>query len=212
MADPRLFRLRVTYAETGRLAMLSHLEVARALERTVRRAGLPFAVTNGFSPHMRIAFGAALPVGVGGRAEFFDIFLTDYVAPAKSLLALQSASAPDLMPIACEYVEHNAPAASVACPMSTYEVQLDVSAEGLRMPPTIDVVKKKKQKMLVVSEYLVGDIDVHGDTFTFTLEAKPSGSLRPDVFVDECLKLSKSVSALPEEARVVRMERISQNS
>ena len=30
MAD---FRLRVTYAETGRLVMLSHLEIARALER-----------------------------------------------------------------------------------------------------------------------------------------------------------------------------------
>ena len=53
MADPRLFRLRVTFHETGRLAMLSHLELARALERAVRRAQLPFAVSQGFSPHMR---------------------------------------------------------------------------------------------------------------------------------------------------------------
>ena len=44
MAD---FRLRVTYAETGRLVMLSHLEIARALERAVRRAGLPYAVSQG---------------------------------------------------------------------------------------------------------------------------------------------------------------------
>ena len=73
MADPRLFRLRVRYAKSGRLALLSHLEVVRALERAVRRARLPFAVTNGFSPHMRIAFGAALPVGVGGSDEFFDL-------------------------------------------------------------------------------------------------------------------------------------------
>ena len=48
MADPRLFRLRVTFHETGRLAMLSHLELARALERAVRRAQLPFAVSQGF--------------------------------------------------------------------------------------------------------------------------------------------------------------------
>ena len=33
MADPRLFRLRVVYAKRGRVAMLSHLEVARALDR-----------------------------------------------------------------------------------------------------------------------------------------------------------------------------------
>ena len=85
MADPRLFRLRVTFRETGRLAMLSHLELARALERAVRRAQLPFAVSQGFSPHMRIAFGAALPVGVGGTAEIFDLFLTDYVPALRAL-------------------------------------------------------------------------------------------------------------------------------
>ena len=66
MADPRLFRLRVTFRETGRLALLSHLEVARALERSVRRAGLPYAVSQGFSPHMRIAFGAALMYDASG--------------------------------------------------------------------------------------------------------------------------------------------------
>ena len=70
MSEPQqIFRLRLTFAKQGRLAMLSHLEVARALERTVRRAGLPYAVSQGFSPHMLIAFGAALPVGVGGTHE-----------------------------------------------------------------------------------------------------------------------------------------------
>ena len=94
MADPRLFRLRVTFRESGRLSMLSHLELARALERAVRRAQLPFAVSQGFSPHMRIAFGAALPVGVGGTAEIFDLFLTDYVPAPRALAALQEASLP----------------------------------------------------------------------------------------------------------------------
>ena len=76
MPDPNLFRLRMTFCKQGRLAMLSHLEVARALERAVRRAGLPFAVSQGFSPHMKIAFGAALPVGVGGTHELADLQMT----------------------------------------------------------------------------------------------------------------------------------------
>ena len=50
MPDPNLFRLRVGYCKQGRLALLSHLEIARALERAVRRAALPFAVSQGFSP------------------------------------------------------------------------------------------------------------------------------------------------------------------
>ena len=65
MAEQQTFRMRITFAKQGRLALLSHLEIARALERAVRRAQLPFAVSQGFSPHMKIAFGAALPVGVG---------------------------------------------------------------------------------------------------------------------------------------------------
>ena len=32
MPDPNLFRLRVTFCKQGRLALLSHLEVARALD------------------------------------------------------------------------------------------------------------------------------------------------------------------------------------
>ena len=70
---PKTFRLRCSYVEQGRLAMLSHLEVAHTLERTVRRAKLPFAISQGFSPHMKIAFGAALPVGVGSTWEIFDL-------------------------------------------------------------------------------------------------------------------------------------------
>jgi len=42
MADPSLFRLRVVFAKSGRLCQLSHLEIARTLERIVRRAQLPF--------------------------------------------------------------------------------------------------------------------------------------------------------------------------
>ena len=98
MSEPQqIFRLRLTFAKQGRLAMLSHLEVARALERTVRRAGLPYAVSQGFSPHMLIAFGAALPVGVGGTHEIADVRLTHYVSADKALSALQEASVADLM-------------------------------------------------------------------------------------------------------------------
>ena len=78
--------------------MLSHLELARALERAVRRAQLPFAVSQGFSPHMRIAFGAALPVGGGRHRRDIRSVLTDYVPALRALAALQEASPADLYP------------------------------------------------------------------------------------------------------------------
>lgn len=206
MADPSLFRLRVVFRKAGRLALLSHLEVARALERAVRRAGLPFAVSQGFSPHMRIAFGAALPVGVGGEREFYDLFLTRYVAPAKCLEALQAASPDDLMVLECAYVEHAAPAASVAFPLSTYRAELTVPVGEWPVPDAVTVVRKKKEKSLPVAEYLVGGMALADDgrSVIFALEAKPTGSLRPDKLVGACLALVPETSR-PQLATLTRI-------
>ena len=195
MAD---FRLRVTYHMAGRLVMLSHLEVARALERAVRRADLPYAVSQGFSPHMKMAFGAALPVGVGGDEEIFDVQLTEYVAPERALERLRAASADDLMPHAAHYITKEDAAASVAYPFSTYravlafddghdDAALQQAVASCEIPEQIVVVRKKKEKVLVPSEFIVGEMERGGASLTFTLEAKKTGSLRPDVLLDAML-------------------------
>lgn len=167
--------------------MLSHLEVARALERTVRRAGLPFAVSQGFSPHMRIAFGAALPVGVGGTHEIFDLQLEKYIAPEAVLDALQNASAPDLMCKSCIYIEPRAAAASVAFPVGVYRALLSYAPGDLVVPESVKVVRKRKEKVLNVADFLMGDMRVEGAVATFALESKPTGSLRPDLLLRACL-------------------------
>lgn len=195
--EPRLFRLRVVYAMRGRLALLSHLEVTGALERIVRRAGLPFALSQGFSPHMKIAFGSALPVGIGGEREVFDLQLTDYIAPAKVLAALQKAAPADLMPVECAYIEPKAQAASVAYPYSLYEaVYARVLPPAVSWPETVEVVRKKKPKMLVVGDYLVGEPVVDGKCIRFQLESKETGNLRPDVFLEACLPGELPVSVM----------------
>lgn len=212
MADPRLFRLRVVFGKTGRLAMLSHLEVARALERAVRRAKLPYAVSQGFSPHMRIAFGAALPVGVGGSSEFFDLLMERYVAPAEALAALQASSAPDMMPSACYYVEHSAPAASVAFPLSTYEATFCCAPERLVVPESVTVIRKKKEKTLAIGEFLRGEVALEGAKARFTLEAKPTGSLRPDVLLNACAAATMEAGAAPQGFRAVEVSRVEQRT
>ena len=189
MTDPnaaRTFRLRCSYVKQGRLALLSHLELAHALTRTVRRADLPFAVSQGFSPHMKIAFGSALPVGVGSSCEIFDIQLKDYVSDVEALAALQAACVPDLMVTDCCYIENSAPAASVAFPFSTYEARFSSNVSEIEVPESIVVVRKRKEKLLKVDEYLVRPFALEGEFAHFTLEAKPTGSLRPDVLLKHC--------------------------
>lgn len=198
MADPRRFRLRVRYVKAGRLAMLSHLEVTHALERIVRRSGLPFALSEGFSPHMKMAFGPALPVGVGGTEEVFEVQLTSYLAPEKALEALRAAAPDDLAPFVCAYVEPSAPAASVAFSDSTYRVVLDAPLSCLCVPDEVTVTRKSKEKVLAVADFLVGQPELAGDELTFCLRSQQSGSLRADAFADACLRASVGTdSAVP---------------
>lgn len=213
MPDPNLFRLRVEYRKQGRLALLSHLEIARALERAVRRADLPFAVSQGFSPHMKIAFGSALPVGVGSTCEIFDLQMTRYVAPEKALAALQAASVPDLMPHGCRYIGPRDAAASVEYPVAAYRAELSRTPEGgLPMPDEVHVVRKKKEKVLRVADYLVAPLAVDGAGVTFELEAKPTGSLRPDVLLEACVDAWNVAHPDGEPLRISSITRTAQRA
>lgn len=70
-------KVRLKYAKGGEARWLSQLDVARLWARAFRRARAGVVYTEGFSPHPKIAFSPALPVGVGGQAEFLDAVLDD---------------------------------------------------------------------------------------------------------------------------------------
>ncbi|MBA3618583.1 MAG: TIGR03936 family radical SAM-associated protein [Actinomycetota bacterium] len=73
---PPVQRLRLRYAKRGRLRFTSHRDFQRALERALRRAQLPVAFSQGFSPHPRISYAGAAPTGVASEAEYVEIALT----------------------------------------------------------------------------------------------------------------------------------------
>ncbi len=210
MTGSRIFRLRVAYQLKGRLSLLSHLEVTHALERAIRRSGLPFALTCGFSPHMKLSFGSALPVGIGSECEVFDLSLTDYVAPARVLERLQDALPEDMRPLACEYLEENAPKASCAYPLSTYEVKLSEALPALPVPRTITVMRKKKERELVIADFLQGEVKCDGDAVRFTLVSKDTGSVRADAFVGACLEELRTQGKTPP--RVMSITRVALES
>ena len=90
-APPTVQRIRVRFAKRGRLRFLSHRDVARSVERAVRRAGIPVAHSHGFSPHPRLSWIGAAPTGAASEAEYLEIGLTRPLAPADLAAALDAA-------------------------------------------------------------------------------------------------------------------------
>lgn len=75
-------RLRIAFGRGEGARYLSHLEMMRMWERAFRRAGWRLAYSQGFRPHPKISFAAALPVGVAGREELLEVHLEQPRPPA----------------------------------------------------------------------------------------------------------------------------------
>ncbi len=68
-------RIRFRFSKLGKIRFTSQRDVARMWERALRRAGLPLAYTEGFSPRPQLSFGLALPTGAESLAEYLDVSL-----------------------------------------------------------------------------------------------------------------------------------------
>jgi radical SAM-linked protein len=70
-------RIRVRFTKQGKVRFTSHRDVARLWERALRRAALPVASTEGFSPRPKMHFGLALSTGHESCGEYLDIDLRE---------------------------------------------------------------------------------------------------------------------------------------
>ena len=151
---------------------------------------------------------------MGGTHELVDLQLTRYVPADEALEALQDASVPDLMVKACDYIEPHAPAASAAYPVATYRALLSRPPATFPVPDEVTVVRKKKEKVLRVDEFLVGEMRLAGAVATFALESKLTGSLRPDVLLRACCDACNAAAADDgvEPLRVLSVMRVDQRA
>jgi radical SAM-linked protein len=88
--------LRLRYAKRGRLRFASHRDFQRALERALRRAGVPIAYSAGFSPHPKVSYANAAPTGAASDAEYLEIALARRCDPERVRAGLDAALPPGL--------------------------------------------------------------------------------------------------------------------
>lgn len=92
----RVSRIRFRFSKTGPMALLSHLDLVRLLERALRRSGLPVSFTGGFHPLPRLQLALALPLGVEGEGEWMDLEFLEAVDAAEVMDRWQRTLPPGL--------------------------------------------------------------------------------------------------------------------
>ncbi|MGH2519866.1 MAG: TIGR03936 family radical SAM-associated protein [Chloroflexota bacterium] len=68
-------RFRLMFSKGEPVRYISHLDLMRTWERSLRRAGVRLAHTEGYNPRPRLIFAAPLQVGVTSDAEIVDVIV-----------------------------------------------------------------------------------------------------------------------------------------
>jgi radical SAM family uncharacterized protein/radical SAM-linked protein len=120
-------RLRVQLGKLGDMALLGHLDLARMLDRAVRRAALPIAFTGGYHPGPRISPANALPLGATSTAEMIDFELTEALDPKDFQQRLAAQLCADFPLYAVRNIPLSEPSATKALDQADYLIGVTVA-------------------------------------------------------------------------------------
>lgn len=224
IGKPDLNRLRVRFGKDGRLAYLGHLEVINTIMRSIRRAGLPFSVGNGFAQRMRVQFSQALPVGAASTCECYDVYLSERIDEHAALQALLAATPSAMAPTEAAYVGGRLPALEAWLTRSNWQVvlrgdgdafcaqALDDALDTLLRHGSIDFMRGDKPRTIGLTDTLVGwdardgNADKGMGSIALSLRTRSSnlGALRPAVLLEAAFGCQPLQGAQLDSLRVVR--------
>ncbi len=216
-------KIRFEFQKVGELRYLSHLELMRALQRALRRAGVPLAYTQGFNPQPKVSVAQALAVGVEGLRELGEVELTSRVEPADVQARWNAQLPPELKILRTWEAPLHGPSLSAGVRGAAYQVRLmpngwdpttlaalgnaGACAEFLAQGPIPVEVSKKGQTVVLDARPFVQEFTATSEDgypqWGLTLRAGLGGSVKPQAVLRSFLgrrvppgELDRMVSSL----------------
>jgi len=150
-----MMRVRVNFDKTEAMRFTGHLDLYRTWERTLRRAGLPLAYSQGFKPHPRLQIAAALPLGFTSSNDLMDIWLEDELPISLIQSCILPALPPGLQLNSLTEVPLNQPALQSLLTASEYQINflepipdLEQRVQALTNQASIPIERRGKKSDL----------------------------------------------------------------
>lgn len=126
-------RMLAVFTKGERLRHIGHLDLMRAMQRALRRSGLPVSYSKGYNPHILLTFASALSTGAWGRREIMDVTLEEAISPDSFVKAMNDALPADLQVLSARAIDDRHPAlmAMVAAAEYTLTILDDETAAAL---------------------------------------------------------------------------------
>lgn len=183
-------RIRVRFQKVCEMAFISHLDLMRTFERALRRTGLPLRMTEGFNPHPRLSFPAALGLGIEGLDEAMEFDLADWVTPGEIERRLREQLPAGLNALSIKLadpqqtaqVQEVAYKAEAVLPALAEDSRLNAEAvAALLAQPELPVERHRKgrDKSVNIRPFLIA-VERGGAGLMMKFKAGPDGSVHPE--------------------------------
>lgn len=95
-----MYSARVQFKKCGTAAFISHLDLMKTIQKSLKRSELPIKYTQGFNPHIYLSILAPISTGFESDYELFDVEFTTDTCPEHAVETLNKA-----LPYGLEAVE-----------------------------------------------------------------------------------------------------------
>ena len=155
-------RIRIKFRKYGAMKFIGHLDIMRYFQKSIRRAGIDIAYSEGFHPHPLISFAAPLGVGITSDGEYFDIVVNSSDTSKHSLEVLNEVMAEGVEVVSYKRLLDSDAKAMTAVAAADYKLwirenyeapQIDYEAalfQFFRKPEEILITKKTKKSEKVM--------------------------------------------------------------
>lgn len=193
-----LTRVRVQYRREEALRYIGHLDMQLVWERTLRRAKVALAYSQGFNPRPRLHMACALPLGFLSECELLDVWFetpepstADASAFCLALGAqIQAAAPPGLQITQVTIAPLGQPALQTRVQFAEYQAypldplgseELQTSIQSLLANPSLPRERRgKPYDLRPLIDSLILQETPHGPTLWMRLSAREGATGRPE--------------------------------
>lgn len=209
-------KVRARMAKGPEMRYTSHLDVARTLERALRRAGLPVAYSEGYNPQPRVIFASALALGATSDAEIIDFELESRLSPDIFAERLNQVLPRGLKVTAIREVPARSDSLAARLDLAAYRLRVSIRPESTaekapeELEPWTRLIRafleqaeipfkrtggKRPEKVINMRPLIkqMQVVDLSGGTLVLdvVLKSGSRGNLRPDELVEALARFSE---------------------
>ncbi len=187
-------RIRITYARGEEFLYIGNLDMHRVWERTLRRAEIKLAYSQGFHPQPRIHQACPLPLGFTSSNEIIDFWLDSDEPITQVQEKIEKVIQPGISIHRCENIPLNSAPLQTLVTAAKYHIGFDEHIDLTALNQRLETLKKKtvcirerrgKQYDLLPLIKDIHIIDSSLPAIEMTLVTLPGATGRPEEVLDE---------------------------